>query len=143
MSSRLRWQRSERAVGQLKHAGLNILVWASPFKGNPAIRRDVQRWLTEMSPHPPLLIFADGVGGTFDQGVVTAAVEGRVMPDRRADISAPPADRRRANFTASKIIRAAWLRDLRLIENSYEDEAFTRSIKILLDRQVAEIRGCR
>lgn len=141
MSSRLKWQRNEMAVGQLKHAGLNILVWASPVKGNPAIRRDVQRWLTEMSPHPPLLIFADGLGGTFDQGVVTAAVAGRVMPHRRADISAPPTDRRRSNFTASKIIRAAWLKDLRLVENSYEEEEFTRSIKTLLDRQVAEIRG--
>jgi hypothetical protein len=143
MSSRLRWQRNERAVGQLKLAGLNILVWASPVKGNPAIRRDIQRWLTEMSPHPPLLIFADGLGGTFDQGVVSAAVEGRVMPHRRVDISAPPADRRRSNFTAGKIIRAAWLKDLRIIENSYEEEEFTRSIKTLLDRQTAEIRGYR
>lgn len=141
ISSRLKWQRNVRSVGQLRDSGLNILVWASPVKGNPAIRRDIQRWLTGISPHPPLLIFADGLGGTFDEGEVTAAVEGRVMPDRRADISAPPPDKRRCNFTANKIIRAAWLKDLRLIENSYEEEGFTRSIKTLLDRQMAEIRG--
>jgi hypothetical protein len=143
MLPRLRWQRNDRSVGQLKESKVNILVWASPIKGNPGIRRDIQRWLTEASPHPPLLIFADGVGGTFDQGVVTPTGEGRVIPDRRADISSPPPDRRRSNFTADKIIRVAWLKDLRLIENCYEEEEFTRSIGNLLERQEAEIGGCR
>jgi hypothetical protein len=75
--------------------------------------------------------------------VVTPTGEGRVIPDRRADISSPPPDRRRSNFTADKIIRVAWLKDLRLIENCYEEEEFTRSIGNLLERQEAEIGGCR
>ncbi len=135
------WRQEGRYMGQLKFSNIDILVWASPTQGNPAIRRDIQRWLTEVSSHPPLLIFADGVGGTFVQGVVTASAGGRVSPDRRTDISAPPPDLRKWNFTANKIIRVACLKDLRLIENSYEEQDITHSVRNLLDRQVAEIRG--
>ncbi len=140
-SSDLEWQQNEGVMGQLKDSRINILVWASPSKGNPAIRRDIQRWLTEVSPHPSLLIFADGQGGTFDQGVMTSTHGALVTPDRRTDISAPPTSRRIWNFTANKIIRVAYLADLRLIENSYEELDLAHSIKSLLDRQLMEIRG--
>jgi len=141
ISTGLEWQKDEMYVGQLKESNVNILVWASPVKGNPAIRRDIQKWLTSTAPHPPLLVFADGLGGTFDQGVVAAPVTARVMPDRRTDISAPPTSLRVWNFTANKIVRLACLTDLRLIENSYEEQEFARSVKSLLDRRLAEIRG--
>ncbi len=142
ISAELEWLKDEKSIGQLKESNVNILVWASPVKGNPAIRRDIQKWLTDTSPHPPLLIFADGLGGTFDQGVVMAPVAGPVTPDRRTDISAPPVSRRIWNFTANKVVRVACLADLRLIENSYEEQEFTGSIKRLLDRQLTELRGC-
>jgi len=134
-ATNLEWQPDNELDGQLKHPEANILVWASPNKMNRAIERELEKWKVQATPRAPLLVFADGMGGTF-KGL------SEIKPDRRTDISSsPPSPPTEKDYTCNKIVRVAHLEDLRCFDDCYEEQNFDNSVRTLLDQNLAKIRG--